>query len=310
VLHTLKGNCAVYGVLSLSVLCHDVETNMAEEGGLMLPSDLARIEAAWAQLSTTLTQIIGDEHTTKVELADEEYAAIVDSIARGTPRREILTAIAKWRLEPSKRRLTRFAEQAKSMGLRLGKEIDVTLEPEDVRLCAETWAPIWRALTHVLRNAVDHGLESPEERVQKGKRAKGQLRLRTGVKAGRVFIEISDDGRGIDWQMIAARAKQTNLPHATRGDLLEAILADGFSTRDVVTESSGRGVGMSAVREACGSLGGSVEIDSESANGTTVRCSFPESVMNESILSSVSARPITDSLAPEISESGPWRAAR
>jgi chemotaxis protein histidine kinase CheA len=96
---------------------------------------------------------------------------------------------------------------------------------------------------------------------------------------------------------VAVRAASKGLAHATRGDLIEALFADGVSTADVVTELSGRGVGMSAVRDACQGLGGSIEIESELGRGTTIRCGFPQEMMGGR-LSNIRDRPLTRSLAP------------
>lgn len=297
-IHTLKGNCALFGVLSMSGLCHDIENQMAENCREISADDVARLGAAWDELSSTVSQIMGERAYNKIEVDDADYAAIVDSIACGAPRHEILAAVARWKLEPTERQLARFAERAKSLARRLGKEIEVVVEPNGMRLCAETWSPVWSVLAHVLRNAVDHGIESSDERELMGKAPVGRVGLRTLASEGRVSIEIWDDGAGVAWECVEARAKAKNLPFATRADLVEAIFADGVSTKSVVTDVSGRGVGMSAVREVCVELGGRVEIESEQGIGTTVRCSFPDLAMAGKLVSIAANRKITQSLAP------------
>jgi HAMP domain-containing protein/two-component sensor histidine kinase/HPt (histidine-containing phosphotransfer) domain-containing protein len=296
--HTLKGNCAMFGVLSMSGLCHDIETNMADGGSGISPNDVVRLDEAWNTLSTTVSQIMGDDAARRLEVADEEYASIVDAIAAGAPRREILEAIARWKLEPAERRLGRFAERVRSTARRLGKDVEVTIEANDVRLCAETWSPVWNTLSHVIRNAIDHGLETQNERVQNGKPPVGNVTLRTRVEAGRVAIEVADDGRGVAWDVVAKKAQALKLPYATREDLVEAIFTDGVSTKDVATDLSGRGVGMAAVREACAALGGAVEIESEPLRGTTVRFTFPERMMGGKAMASLMVRPIAQSMVP------------
>jgi HAMP domain-containing protein/HPt (histidine-containing phosphotransfer) domain-containing protein/two-component sensor histidine kinase len=278
--HTLKGNCALFGVLSMSGLCHDVEHNLEQTGGVMSVQDTARFRNAWDTLSTSMGQMMGEPASDKLEVGDDEYAAIVHSITSGVPRREILDSIAKWKLEPTERQLGRFADRAKLMARGLGKEIEIAIESNDMRLCADTWAPIWSVLSHVIRNAVDHGIESGDERIQNGKAASGRVRLGTRVSDSRISIEVSDDGRGIAWDSIALKAQARSLPFATPNDLVEALFADGLSTKEVVTNVSGRGVGMSAVRQTCRDLGGEVDIESEPGKGTTIRCSFPEQAMS------------------------------
>lgn len=296
-LHTLKGNCALFGVSSMSRLCHEIEDSMADKAGVLSESDLRRLSAGWEELSLNVKQIVGEHAGNVLEVPDDEYAAIVDSVARGAPRRDILAAIARWKLEPTARRLSRFAERARDLGRRVGKDLDVQVEPNGLRLCAETWAPVWTALSHVIRNSVDHGIEAADERAEHGKSPEGHLRLSTLLQGEKLWIEIADDGRGIAWESVAVRAASKGLAHATRGDLVEALFADGVSTADVVTELSGRGVGMSAVRDACQALGGSIEIESELGRGTTIRCGFPQEMMGGR-LSFIRDRPLTRSLAP------------
>src|SRR5262249_37493392 len=119
-----------------------------------------------------------------------------------------------------------------------------------------------------------------------------------------VWIEITDDGRGIGWDAVATKAKAAGLPYATRSDLVAAVLTDGISTKEVVSDISGRGVGMAAVREACAALGGVVEIDSEPCVGTTIRCCFPRELMGGHVVSSIVERPIADSMVPAATSGG------
>jgi HPt (histidine-containing phosphotransfer) domain-containing protein/HAMP domain-containing protein len=297
-IHTLKGNCALFGVFSLSSLCHEIEDRMAENGAILADSDVALLTSAWEELSRTVTQIVGDHRSDRLEVADDEYAAIVDAIAHGVPRREILVAIASWKLEPTARRLHRFAERARELARRLGKDLEVSVEPNNLRLCAETWGPVWAALSHVIRNSIDHGIEPADLRQETGKSSVGHLRITTRLAAHQVWLEVTDDGRGIAWERVAAAATAKGLPHETRADLVEALFADGVSTATSVTEISGRGVGMSAMRAACRALGGSIDIDSEPGRGTTIRCRFPEQAAGGRAMASAQRRSINPSLAP------------
>jgi two-component system, chemotaxis family, sensor kinase CheA len=106
------------------------------------------------------------------------------------------------------------------------------------------------------------------------------LRLSASKDRERVRIEVSDDGRGIDWSRLAARAAESGLPHATHQDLVAALFSDGISTRDDVTEVSGRGTGLAAVRQACEALTGQVTVRSE-AGGTTFVFDFPLAAVSE-----------------------------
>jgi chemotaxis protein histidine kinase CheA len=126
-----------------------------------------------------------------------------------------------------------------------------------------------------VRNAVDHGIEPAERRRQLGKPAHGKLVITTELRGNELAVEITDDGAGIDWHAVAARATALGLPTASQRDLCEAVFTNGLSTTSDVSQTSGRGLGMNALRATCAELGGRVELDSERGRGTTVRCILP-----------------------------------
>src|SRR5262249_3550758 len=126
----------------------------------------------------------------------------------------------------------------------------------------------WASLVHVVRNAVDHGIETKDERLGQGKSPEGHLVLRALHTSRELRVEIEDDGRGIDWVKVAELASRRGLLHETRADLIGAILADGFSTKSEVTATSGRGVGMSAIHQQVMDLGGTLSVRSEPEHGT------------------------------------------
>jgi chemotaxis protein histidine kinase CheA len=173
-------------------------------------------------------------------------------------------------------RFARIEAQAQALARRLGKaEPEVVVDDGDVRLPADRWAPLWANLAHVVRNAVDHGLETEAERRVAGKPARGRLTLRSSCESGQIVVEVADDGRGVAWEAVRARAEAAGLARDSREDLSRALLADGLSTRSEASEVSGRGVGMGAVAAACAALGGRVEVESEPGQGTCVRLLLP-----------------------------------
>jgi two-component system chemotaxis sensor kinase CheA len=129
-------------------------------------------------------------------------------------------------------------------------------------------------LIHVVRNSVDHGIEGPDERLRVGKPRAGRVSIESRLDGAAFVIVVEDDGRGIDWDTIRQRARLRALPYATENDLEEALFTDGITTRDAVTDLSGRGVGLSAVRQICAQMGGSIQVQSRRGLGTRFEFRF------------------------------------
>jgi len=273
--HTLKGNCGIFGLKGIASLCHVLEQDMIEEDRNLNEAERRMLRNDWSEVAARLANLIGDGPTA-FEVDENDFDELFDALIQRAPRRALAEMMVSWRGEPMDRRLPRLAERAKALAKRLGKgDIEVHVEPGDIRLPREDWAAFWSAFVHVLRNAVDHGLETPEEREAAGKTETGSLQLRTYVEEKDFVIELEDNGRGIDWDTIAEKARAAGMPAETRTDLLEALLSDGLSTASEVTSVSGRGVGMAAVKAACTDRGGHVALQSEPGQGTTWQFRFP-----------------------------------
>jgi two-component system chemotaxis sensor kinase CheA len=157
---------------------------------------------------------------------------------------------------------------------RLGKgELDVEIDDAGVRLNPDRWAPLWSTIVHAVVNAVDHGIESPEERTRAGK---GRPRLALSARQAdrQLVIAVADDGRGVDWESIRRRARERGLPCDSPRDLVSAMFATGVSTRDVATETSGRGIGLSALDDAVRSLHGTIDVISKPGHGMRLELRF------------------------------------
>jgi two-component system chemotaxis sensor kinase CheA len=151
----------------------------------------------------------------------------------------------------------------------------VQVDADGLRLDRARFAPFFGELVHVIRNALDHGIEPPEERLRLGKAAEGTLVLRASMTDGELKIEIGDDGAGIDWDSIRRAATSRGLPHRTQAELLDALCEDGVTTRAEVTAFSGRGVGMAAFKERVTRMHGTLEVKSVPGRGTTWLARFP-----------------------------------
>ncbi|WP_167512608.1 chemotaxis protein CheA [Oceanidesulfovibrio marinus] len=161
----------------------------------------------------------------------------------------------------------------------IGKEVEFVTEGGETELDKNVIEEIKGPLMHIMRNAIDHGLETPERRREAGKAEAGVIRLSARHASGDVLIEIADDGAGIDAQKVRGKAIERGLitpeQQLTEPELLNLIFEPGFSTADQVSDLSGRGVGMDVVRRGVDALRGSVEIQSELGMGTTVRMRIP-----------------------------------
>jgi two-component system chemotaxis sensor kinase CheA len=147
-----------------------------------------------------------------------------------------------------------------------------------VRLAPVRWDGLWSAFAHAVRNCADHGLQTAQERAAAGKPPRNQVRLATAwTERGAMRLTLADDGRGIDWTKVRQRAEAAGLPATTDADLQAALFADGLSTADAVTDLSGRGVGLSALKAAAAELGGRVEVCSRPGEGTRFEITIPTS---------------------------------
>lgn len=275
-LHTLKGNAGIFGLTSIADCCHSLEDVIAETGEPPTDHQLAELTDRWTSVRSRLKNFLGTRDTQRIEIEDHEYEEILAAVTNGAPSEEIEKMIRAWKMEPLERRLATLAEQAQGLAQRLGKpDIKVGTDASGVRLDSESWSSFWSAFVHVVRNAVDHGIEDAEERTQNGKTPAGELTLKTFVDDADFVIELADDGRGIDWSQIAEIANRLGLPSDDTQDLQKALFADGLSTKKVVTSISGRGVGMAAVREEVAQRSGNVSIDSTPGKGTVFQFKFP-----------------------------------
>jgi len=178
------------------------------------------------------------------------------------------------------KRLAVISEQIRALANRLGRApVDVICAPTSLRLPPARWAAFWSAFAHVVRNTVDHGVETAAQREAAGKPPRALVKLSVRRDGQRVVVWISDDGPGVDWDIIATRARAAGLPHATRADLEAALFSDGISTRRESTATSGRGMGLGALREVVHALGGDSKVETADGGGTVFRFALPESML-------------------------------
>ena len=276
-IHTLKGNAAIFGMRRLSEICHDIENRISEEQEMPAESELAGLREAWDQIRVDLAKLMGEHHDRSIEIDDADYEAIIQAVLNGVDPKEVVRMIESWRLEPASKRLARVEQQIRALCQRMGKsDVQVQIEPHELRFSSERYAPFWSAFIHVLRNAVDHGIDEREERARRGKPVTAHIRVGTRIEEGNFVVAVEDDGPGVDWEALRAKAGALGIDPAAIGGRENLVFLPGVSTKTVVTELSGRGVGMVAVRDACEALGGRVTVESEPGRGTRVSFFFPK----------------------------------
>jgi len=194
---------------------------------------------------------------------------------------ELQRSVMKIRMVPVEQLLRRFPRLVRDVARECGKEVELVVQGADTDLDKSLLDAIAEPLTHIVRNAVSHGLESSAERVKAGKPAQGRLQLSSYHHGNQVIIEVADDGRGIDTQRVKAKAVEKGIVTSEQAarlserETLDLVFEPGLSTAEQITEISGRGVGLDVVRAVLEKLKGSVEIDTALGKGTTFRLKLP-----------------------------------
>lgn len=194
---------------------------------------------------------------------------------------ELQENVMKTRMQPIANVWSKFPRVVRDLSLELNKQVSLVMEGRETELDRTIIEAIRDPLTHILRNAIDHGLEKPDERAKAGKSAEGTGLLRSFHEGGQVIIEVTDDGAGIDYHKIAQKAVQKGLISSEQlGRMSEREIANllflpGLSTAEKVTNISGRGVGMDVVKTNIEKIGGSVDIQTELGRRTTFRIKIP-----------------------------------
>ncbi|SCX91424.1 chemotaxis protein CheA [Microvirga guangxiensis] len=198
---------------------------------------------------------------------------------------ELHRAVMDVRMMPMRDIFRRFPRAVRDIAGALGKAVDFSMEGEDVEADKSVVEGLFEPLLHVLRNAIDHGAEPEEARLKAGKPGRVKVTLRARREGDRVAVEIEDDGRGIDpaaVRRVAGEQRVTSADELERmsdAEIINLIFAPGFSTASEVTDLSGRGVGMDAVRSAVERMGGQVSVQSLLGHGTTIRLSLPLTIV-------------------------------
>lgn len=218
------------------------------------------------------TKYSGDENVESLI----ETTAFLDRVTS-----DLQLAVMKMRMQPLQKVFVKFPRMVRDLARTLGKDIELEIRGEDTEVDKSVIEHIGDPLVHIIRNSIDHGIEPPKERILKGKPEKGKILIDAYQKGTQIVIDIIDDGKGIDVEAVKAKAITKGLITLEEAEkmsedaIINLIFLPGFSTKDVSTEVSGRGVGMDVVKSNVAKLNGYVEIFTEKDKGTTFRISLP-----------------------------------
>lgn len=206
----------------------------------------------------------------------QQLTAGLADLQRNT--RDLQEAVMSIRMIPMSVVFNRYPRMLRDLTAKLSKKVELVTQGEATELDKGLVEKITDPLTHLVRNSCDHGIELPEDRLAKGKAAHGTITLAASHQGGSILIEVRDDGRGLNRDKLIKKARERGLDapdSMSDAEVWNLIFAPGFSTADVVTDVSGRGVGMDVVKKNIAALNGSVEIDSAEGYGMSVKVRLP-----------------------------------
>ncbi len=278
-LHTLKGNSGLVGLHAFAELCHKLEESTAEARFFSI-ADRSLLAHRWQSLASKVGALVGEARKHLVEIPRSKLADLATILRGGVSGPLPADLVEKWALDPVEARLARLGEYAVSLAKRCGKpKLEVGVSAAGLHVDGDAWAPIWATAVHLVRNAVDHGIEGPEVREIFNKPRGGRLTLGARLEGEEFIVSFADDGAGIDWEVVGERARTLGIPAKTPGDLERALFVDGLTTCDSVSETSGRGIGLSALKLEVERQGGRVYLSSARGIGTLWELRFPVMAM-------------------------------
>ncbi|MBF0350129.1 MAG: response regulator [SAR324 cluster bacterium] len=296
--HTLKGGTASYGMKRVAAAFHELENQLTlfqdsfQSIDLIFISQMLNntneVQALYNQtleyLNAFIPQAPGKSREKNYKVSELKVKKVEEAAARILPiplLQPILIEVDRLRMEPIGSRFKRLVFMVEELSTRFNKLVEVKLVGTDLEVHIEPLRYFLGTLVHLIRNCVDHGIEEPETRIRNGKPETGTITIKTFKEGNLLKISIADDGKGIDVRTLARIALEKKLMNeealeaATEQDLLQLIFAAGFSTKEEISDISGRGVGMGAIKSAVEALRGSISIISTLGEGTTFEIAIP-----------------------------------
>lgn len=275
VLHTMKGNLGIFGFDSLATFVHKVEDLVIADDMASAWEKIGVLRELWAEKERVYGSFFTSRKDVEITLSREEYEEHVMMLMMQSDYTELLGAAQRWAMDPISQIFSRLEIQLKRICGNLGKQVEIVSEHNMVRLPGSGLQPLWASLTHIVRNAADHAFQIPEAREAAGKPPSNAFTMSAEMTDEDLIMKFTDDGRGIAWDKIRAKAAALGLPSKTDEDLVNALFADEVSSNDSVNQLSGRGVGTGAVKAAVEALGGQITVTSTLGEGTTFTITIP-----------------------------------
>jgi two-component system chemotaxis sensor kinase CheA len=223
--------------------------------------------------------LVRNQQLMHLDQADAMFRSITQSLDSVTT--ELQETIMRTRMQPIGTVFSRFSRMVRELARKLGKQIDFASEGDEVELDKNILEAIGDPLTHLIRNACDHGIETPDDRVANGKPKAGKVTLCAYHESGQIHVDIKDNGKGLNREVIHRKVlekrlkTEDELSRMSDQDVINLVFLPGFSTAAVVTDVSGRGVGMDVVKTGVEKFGGSVSLSSIEGEGSTVKLRLP-----------------------------------
>jgi two-component system chemotaxis sensor kinase CheA len=273
-LHTVKGSAGVIGCELFADSVHHCESHMLENR-----DDIESIEAIVKQfqsLCATADKAIGTGDNDFVVVRRHEYHQLLSLLqVTDAGLLERARQLARsWSMHRIGSSFDRLAKTGVRSAEKQGKSVVVQIQGDQICVPKGNLDELWSTLSHLVRNAVAHGIEPVHERLAAGKPQEGRIMLHAQVLETKLTISVSDDGRGIDWDALASKLPPGEAP-MNDNNRVELLFREGTSTAAEVSDLAGRGVGMGAVRQAVLALGGAIDVKSTMGEGTTIEISVP-----------------------------------
>lgn len=229
------------------------------------------LQAAWMHLEEALAAAGSVDEEERFEVGFGEFEALLDLGRSGASPEELTRKLEELGHEPTRRRFRRLRAYAERLASARGARVEVEIIDDEVRLARARFAGVWLSMILLLDNALSHGLEGSDARRAQGKPEALRVTLASRREGDKIYLEVGDDGPGVNWTRIAEKARAGRLRAATREDLVQALFADVVGERD----SGTRGLGLAAVANASRELHGTLSVISSAGRGTKVRIELP-----------------------------------